>query len=130
MVHAVCTLLYRLHTYIIIYDVYTRRGINRVIGLRKFIQSSTVDLCGPLGAKMFFYFYSYKRKHYSVANGERNKVVSGAIMRRRSIVVVAVPVAAVFFDVKVGIINFGIDLVCLHTTRYILHIYMHHTRAD
>jgi len=35
-----------------------------------------------------------------------------------------------FFDVKVGIINFGIDLVCLHTTRYILHIYIHHTRAD
>lgn len=54
VVHAV----YRPHTYIIIltYDVYTLRGINHVIGLRKFIQSSTVDLCEPLGAKMFFLF--------------------------------------------------------------------------
>jgi len=54
--------LYRLHTHIIIYDVFTRRGINRVIGLRKFIQSSTVDLCGPLGAKMFFFLFLLLQK--------------------------------------------------------------------
>jgi len=49
---------YKLHTYyiIIICNVRTQRGINHVIGLRKFIQSSTVDLYGPLGAKMFFFF--------------------------------------------------------------------------
>lgn len=109
--------------------MYTRRGINHVIGLRKFIQSSTVDLCGHLGAKMFyfFYFYSYKRKLYFVTNDERNKVVSGAIMRccrrlsRRH--------CRRFVGVKVGIINFGIDLVCLHTTQYILHIYTSHSRG-
>lgn len=33
-----------------------------VIRLRKFIQSSTVDLCRPMGAKIFF--FSFKRKRY------------------------------------------------------------------
>lgn len=99
--------------------MYTQRDINHVIGLRKFIQSSTVDLCGPLSAKMFFfYFYSYKRKHYFVTNGKRNKVVSGAIIRRRCRHR-SRRHRCRFVDVKVGIINFGIDLVCLYTTQYI-----------
>jgi len=130
IVHAVCSI--KPHTYyiIIIYDVYTRRGISRVIGLRKYIQSSTVDLCGPLGPKMFFfYFYSFKRKHCSVTNGERNKVVSWAITRRRRRR--SRRHRRRFFDVKVGIINFGIDLVCLHNIlRDIYYTYTHHTRSD
>jgi len=57
------TCIYNTYYYIIIIcDVRTQWGINHVIGLRKFIQSSTIDLYEPLGAKMFYFLFLLLQK--------------------------------------------------------------------